>query len=78
MTSEQTSELTAHLQRLATESRARLLAVEALREQHRLVAEHSRRRLEASRLLLARARPATTDPPGPVVPSQPGAQVPQG
>ena len=64
-TSEQTpdradlaADLAAGLQRLAAQSRVRLAAVEALREQHRLIAEHSRRRLEASRLLLERSRPA--------------------
>ena len=42
------------LRRLSAESRVRLAAVLALREQHRLIAEQSRRRLDASRLLLER------------------------
>ena len=42
------------LRRLSAESRMRLAAVAALREQHRLIAEQSRRRLDASRLLLER------------------------
>lgn len=46
---------TDELRRLNAESRVRLDAVAALREQHRLIAEQSRRRLDASRLLLERA-----------------------
>ncbi len=42
------------LRRLAAESRVRLATVEDLRVQQRLIAEHSRRRLDASRLLLDR------------------------
>jgi hypothetical protein len=42
------------LRRLSAESRVRLAAVTALREQHRLIAEQSQRRLDASRLLLER------------------------
>ena len=48
--------LTDHLQRLAAESRGRLAALDGLREQQRLIAEHSRRRLDASRLLLQGGR----------------------
>ena len=44
------------LRRLNDESRVRLAAVEALREQHQLIARHSRQRLEASRLLLERSQ----------------------
>jgi hypothetical protein len=42
------------LRRLSAESRVRLAAVVVLREQQRLIAEQSRRRLDASRLLLQR------------------------
>ncbi len=42
------------LRRLSAESRARLVGVAALREQHLLIAEQSQRRLDESRLLLER------------------------
>ena len=45
------------LRRLNDQSRVRLAAVEDLRGQNRLIAEHSRRRLEASRRLLDRCTP---------------------
>jgi hypothetical protein len=42
------------LRRRTDESRVRVAAVETIREQHQLIAERSRRRLTASRLLLDR------------------------
>lgn len=42
------------LRRLTEQSRVRLAAVTALREQYELIARHSRSRLAASRLLLER------------------------
>lgn len=54
------------LRRLTDQTRVRLAAVETIREQHRLIAEHSRRRLVASRLLLDRRACAV-----PPVPSHP-------
>ena len=42
------------LRRLSAESRVRLATVAVLREQHLLIAERSRLRLDASRLLLER------------------------
>ena len=46
------------LRRLNDQSRVRLAAVEALREQYELIARHSRQRLDASRLLLERRVPS--------------------
>ena len=69
-----TGELAEGLHRLAAESRARLASVRALREQHRLIAEHSRRRLEASRLLLDRGRAAGRDAALPGRRGAPGQQ----
>jgi hypothetical protein len=42
------------LRRLTAESRARLATLGDLREQHRLITDHSRQCLQASRLLLDR------------------------
>jgi hypothetical protein len=46
------------LRRLTAQSRVRLLAVEDLREQHRLITRSSLRRLDESRLLVQRHQPS--------------------
>ena len=74
-TSDPTAELRDGLDRLAAQSRVRLAAVEELREQHRLIVDHSRRRLDASRRLLQQRRPST---PEAVLPEQPAAPAHQG
>lgn len=48
---------TEHLRQLTAQSRVRLAAVEDLRAQYQLIARHSRRRLDESRLLLQRCTP---------------------